>query len=151
MQFNSPSYFFYHSVILNKEVSAFLKSREQGTIVIGHLLISWTHTSKGACYFGDNIRFRCVRSAVGNIANYNRPLPMNFQLFNIWYLRAESLKRVCMKLVNFMKDCNLPKQNLHSESEMYQNVFGDFSPLSFCHLSNLTESIYGIVREGEKY
>ena len=41
----------------------------QGAIVSGHLLISWTHISKSACYFVDALR--CVRAADQNMAAYN--------------------------------------------------------------------------------
>ena len=44
----------------------------QGPIVSGHVLISWSSTSNSACCFVDTLR--CVASAVQNMAPHNRPL-----------------------------------------------------------------------------
>ena len=58
-----------------------LGSQEQGPIVSGHVLISWSNTSNSACCFGDALR--CVASADQNMAPHNRPLHKLFKTF--WF------------------------------------------------------------------
>ena len=73
-------------------------------VVSGHLLISWTHTSKTTCYFGDAIR--CVRSADQNMAAYNRPLIRHKSTSN--YMKIVRRRRVDSEEVHRI----IPSENM---------------------------------------